>query len=132
VYRVIDNQYVIGVQCNVFYKGLKVFSDQYSLYKSKSDSSIYSLRSFILDTIDFELTPTVKYADAIKIANQQMDFSNTCISYRLGIFDLNSGKGIEKKEYRLVWKIQGINGYPYVLLDANSSLVYRANDGRVQ
>lgn len=131
VYRVIDNEYLIGMQCNVFYKGLKVFSDQYSLSKSKSNNSLFSLSSFIVDTIPFALTPSLTYTNAIDIAKQKMDYSKSCISYRLGIFDLNSGMGITTKEFKLVWKIQGANGYPYVMLDANNGQVYRQNDGIV-
>lgn len=129
VYRVIDDQYLIGMHCNVYYQGLKVFSDQYSLFKSKSDNSLFTLDNFILDTVNFALTPTLTYTNAIDIAKQSIDFSNTCISYRLGIFDLNSGKGIETKNYKLVWKVQGDNGSPYVILDANNIQVYRKHDG---
>jgi hypothetical protein len=129
VYRVVNDPYLIGIHCHVFYKGLKVFSDQYSLFKSKSDNSVFSISNFIVDTVAFSLTPPLPYTSAIDIATQEMDYSNTCISYRLGIFDLNSGKGAATKEYKLVWKIEGENGYPYAVLDANNGEVYRAHDG---
>jgi len=131
VYRVIDDQYVIGMHCNVFYQGLIVFSDQYALFKIKSDNSVFSSEDFIVDTVDFSLAPSLTYTNAINTAKQNMDFSKTCVSYRLGIFDLNSGLGIETKDYRLVWKVQGENGYPYVVLDANDGQVYREHDGLV-
>jgi hypothetical protein len=131
VYRIINDQYVTGIHCNVFYKGLKVFSDQYSLFKSKSNNSVFTLDNFIIDTVDFALTPTLTHTTAINIAKQNIDFSRTCISYRLGIFDINSGLGTETKDYKLVWKIQGEHGSPYVVLDANNGLVYREHDGIV-
>lgn len=129
VYRVIDDQHSIGMHCNVFYHGLKVFSDQYSLFKSKTNNSLFTLEDFIIDTVDFTLTPTLTSSNAIDIAKQNLDYSKSCISYRLGIFDLNSGKGIETKNYKLVWKVQGRNEVPYVILDANSGQVYRSHDG---
>lgn len=129
VYRVVNDSYLLGIHCHVFYKGLKVFSDQYSLFKSKSDNSVFSISNFIVDTVDFSLTPALTYTNAIDIATQEMDYSKTCVSYRLGIFDLNSGKGAATKEYKLVWKIAGENGYPFVVLDANNGEVYRAHDG---
>lgn len=129
VYRVIDDQYVIGMHCNIFYKDLKVFSDQYSLFKNKSNNTVFTMNDFILDTVDFGLSPSLHYTDAINIAEQNMDFSKTCISYRLGIFDLNAGKGVEPKDYKLVWKVQGENETPYVLLDANNGQIYRKHDG---
>jgi hypothetical protein len=79
--------------------------------------------------VDFTLTPTLTSSNAIDIAKQNLDYSKSCISYRLGIFDLNSGKGIETKNYKLVWKVQGRNEVPYVILDANSGQVYRSHDG---
>lgn len=129
VYRVIDDQYLIGMHCNVYYQGLKVFSDQYSLFKSKTNNSLFTLEDLIIDTVDFALTPTLTFGNAIDIAKQNLDYSKTCISYRLGIFDLNSGKGIETKDYKLVWKVHGENEVPYVILDANSGQVYRSHDG---
>jgi hypothetical protein len=129
VHRIVDDQYVIGMHCNVFYKGLKVFSDHYSLFKSKSANSIFTLDNFIIDTVDFDLVPSLTYANAIDIAKQNMDYSKNCIFYRLGIFDINSGKGIETKDYKLVWKIQGEDGLPYVVLDANNGQVYSEHDG---
>lgn len=129
VYRIIDDQYLIGMHCNVFYKGLKVFSDQYSLFKGKTNNSLFTLEDFIIDTVDFTLTPTLTYSNAIDIAKQNLDYSKSCISYRLGIFDLNSSKGMVTKDYKLVWKVQGENEAPYVILDANSGQVYRSHDG---
>lgn len=131
VYRIIDDQYSIGMHCNIYYKGLKVFSDQYSFFKSKTNNSMFTLEDFIIDTVDFTLTPTLTFSNAIDIAKQNIDFSKSCIYYRLGIFDLNSGKGMETKDYKLVWKVEGKNEIPYVILDANSGQLYRSHDGEI-
>jgi len=130
VYEVIADQYVYGMRCNVFYKGIKVFSDNYQIYKSRRDNS-FSGDSAIVDTMDISLVPSIQFDKAISIAKQDMNFDNTCISYRLGIYDLNAGTSNKAKNYKLIWKIQGNRGigYPYVLLDANSGQVYRKDDG---
>ena len=65
----------------------------------------------------------------ITTAIQAVDYSKTCVSYRLGIYDLNSGSSFQPKNYKIVWKIQGESGYPYVILDANTSQVYLMDDG---
>ncbi|MBI4944873.1 MAG: hypothetical protein HY840_00570 [Bacteroidetes bacterium] len=132
VYRVLNNQYCYGMQCNVFYKGFKVFTDYYALYKSKSDNNIYTADPAIVDTINISLTASIQFDKAISIARQNMNYSNTCISYRLGIYNLNAGTSNQTKNYKLIWKIQGENGYPVVDLDANSGQVYYAFDGKEQ
>lgn len=129
VYRVIDDTLMTAIHCNVFYKGLIVFSDQYSLFKSKSTNTITSLKSWILDTVDFSLTPTLPSSKAIEIAKEHQQFSKTCIQYRLGILDLNASQSFTTKDYKLVWKVQGSTGFPYVILDANNGTVYRDFDG---
>lgn len=129
VFRVIDNKYMIGMHCNIFYKDLKVFSDQYSLFKSKNDGSVDQMNGSITDTIPLDLTPTLSASEAIKTAKQKMNFHNLCISYRLGITDINSGRGNVPSDYKLVWKVQGKGGNPYVILDANSGEVYQKDDG---
>ena len=75
------------------------------------------------------MIPTISYGSAITTAIQVVDYSKTCVSYRLGIYDLNSGTSFQPKNYKLVWKIQGESGYPYVILDANTSQVYLMDDG---
>lgn len=36
VYKVINDQYTLGMHCNVFFKGLKVFINSFDLYLRKS------------------------------------------------------------------------------------------------
>jgi Zn-dependent metalloprotease len=132
VYKIINDQYIYGMHCNVFYKGLKVFTDQYLLFKRKSDNTIYTNNSHIVDSINIVLTPTISFDKAIHNARQHMNFDNTCISYRLGLYDLNSVSSNLFKNYKLIWKVEGENGYPYVMLDANSGEIYSAFDGKTQ
>jgi hypothetical protein len=58
-----------------------------------------------------------------------MNYDNTCISYRLGIYDINTLTENKTKNYKLTWEVQGDNGYPYVVLDADSGQVYFKDDG---
>lgn len=128
VYKVINDQYTYGMHCHVFYKGLKVFSDNYLLFKRKSDISIHGDVA-IIDTINISLTPSIQFDKAINIARKNMTYRNTCISYRLEIDDLNAGTSTHAKNYKLTWRVQGENGYPYVVLDANSGQLYFKDDG---
>ena len=134
VYRVEADQYGYGMFCHCFYKGLKDFSYDYTLFKNvigfyTPDTLSYSLGA-IYDSINFSLTPSIDYKTAIGIAKKNMQFKNTCISYRLGIYNLNAGQSfVYTKNYKLVWWVQGESGYPYVYLDANTGQVYGSFDG---
>ena len=128
VYKINSDQHGWVVKCNVFYQNLKVFSSQYYFNKN-TGGSIYSLNTINLSSINFSLIPTISYGSAITTATQAVDYSQTCVSYRLGIYDLNSGSSFQPKNYKLVWKIQGESGLPYVILDANTSQIYHTDDG---
>ena len=67
VYRVFNDKYSYGMHCHVFYKGYLIFSDDYQLWKSKSDSRIYGDSSFV-NTLNLSLTPSIQLDQAIKIA----------------------------------------------------------------
>lgn len=129
VYRVIDDQYLLGMHCNVFYQNLLIFSDQYSFFHSKTDTSNFTLENDLLDSVSFELTPSLNYMQAIGIAQEHIDFQDECISYRLGILNTNTNKDELPKNYKLAWRVQSENGAKYVTLDANSGVVYQQFDG---
>ncbi len=128
VYKIINDQYTIGMHCNVFYQGIKIFTDNYSLYKRKNGNSIEGWDTIPMN-INISFTPLIKIEQAIDIARRTLDYGSTCISYRLGISDLNAGTSFQPKNYKLMWRIQGENGLPWVELDANSGQVYRKDDG---
>ena len=129
VTRVSIDQYNWVVVCNVFYKNLLVFSDGIEYFEN-TNHNVATFDTINFSTINFSLTPTINYTEAIKLARAQEDFSKTCISYRLDIFDLNAGQSfVYVKNYKLVWLVQGNSGYPYVYLDANTGQTYRKFDG---
>ena len=125
------------MNCNVFYKGLKIFTDNYQLlitYKQPRityNDSIYSYNDngFILDTVNFSLTPTIQIENAISIAKSVRKYTNTCIYYRLGIYNINASDRTKTRDYKLAWLVQGGSGYPYVYLDANMGKIYESSDG---
>jgi len=123
--RVNVDQYSTDIICNEFYKGLKIFGTQYSLHKTHL--GIFSSGT-IVDAINSTLTPSVNYETAISIARNNMNFKNTCISYRLGFYYLTNGTQ-QTGNYKLAWVVQGENGAPYVYLDAVSGQVYEKFDG---
>lgn len=83
----------------------------------------------MIDTLSFSLSPLIQSDSAISLAKQTMKYDNTCISYRLGIYGLNAAIGYSTPDYKLVWKIQGDNGFPFVVLDATNGQVYSKDDG---
>lgn len=129
IFRTAENTYIKSIFCNVFYQNLIVFSDQYSLHLLKSNDSIFSTKfPELIEPINFSLIPTLEISTAINIAKQVADFKKKCIEYRLGIYNINATKGNSIATYKLVWKIQGSNDCPNVLLDANTGEVYAIDD----
>ena len=126
---IVNRDNLFGFKSYVFYKGLRVFNEDYYLYKNKSGNSFVIIGRPTLDSINFSLTPTILSKIAIDIAIKNIDFSKTCISYRLGILNINGGISNASINRKLVWKIQGDGGWPYVILDANTGQVYSKDDG---
>lgn len=127
VYKIINDEYIYGMHCNVFYNDLRVFTDYYRLFKNKTTGLVYHMDS-IVDTMYISLQPTLSYDKAINKARKEFKFK-TCISYRPGIYNLNAGTSNQPANYKLVWKVQGDSGYPYVILDAHTAEVYAKFDG---
>jgi hypothetical protein len=117
------------VNGNVFYNGLLIFTTGF-MFHGDANNNITVLDTLKLGTFNFSLTPTLTYLDAIKLARAQEDFSRTCISYRLGIYNINASQPHPQTiNNKLVWLVQGNNGTPYVYLDANTGQVYSKFDG---
>jgi len=129
VYQTHNDQYGWVAKCNIFYKGLKFF--QNTFYYHGNINTIVSYDTLDFSMINFALVPLLKFDAAIHIARQEMNFEKTCISYRLGIYASikNIGNTMKSQNYKLVWKIQGDSGYPYVYVDANTGQVYEKFDG---
>jgi len=129
VRQIVNDNILFGFKSYVFYKGLMAFNEDYYLYKNKSGNSFVIIGRPTLDSINFSLSPTILSKAAIDIAVKNMDYSKTCISYRLGILNVNGGISNAPINRKLVWKIQGDSGWPFVILDANTGQVYSKDDG---
>jgi hypothetical protein len=112
-----------SVQFNIFYKNLPVFTSHYDVTKGRNGVS--SFGSPIADSINLNLTPTITAKEAIRIAKHQTKyFNNNCFTYRLGIYDLNSGYSYRSKFYKLVWSFKAEYGVPRIILDAHTGEIY--------
>ncbi len=129
VREIVNDNILIGFKSNLIYKDLLVFNEDYYLYKNKSSNNLVVIGQPTIDSIKFSLRPILAFKEAIYIAEKNISFSNTCISYRLGILNVNAGVLNSQINHKLVWKIQGENGWPYVILDANTGQVYLKDDG---
>lgn len=129
IHRIINDQYALTVHCNVFYEGIQILNEGYRLIKNKSTD-----QNTFLDTIttfiDIDLIPTKSAKESIKIAESVLDYKGSCISYQLGVFDINKGINNQVKDYKLVWKVsKDKNNYPIVILDAHTGKTYFKDDG---
>lgn len=129
VYKVINDEYQVGVHCNVYHQGLPVLSDHYNAFQSKSTNEIHSIHTELGQEINIALQATITKEAANTIAKNTIEFNDNCLKSRLGIFNINSSKGDLPKDYRLVYKIQNENETQYVIVDAHTGVVYRQNDG---
>lgn len=120
---VINDEYMFGMHCNMFYKDLKIVNEKYSIFKGKSTGQFFTQSNVFNQAIPISLTPKINFNEAILIAKQSLDFNNTCISYRLGLY--RSGN----TEFKLIWEITGEGGLPLVVLDANTGEVYSQDRG---
>jgi len=128
VYRVADDKYQYGFKSYVIYKHLMVFSQQYFLYKGKIDKQFLVIGQPTIDSVSFSLSPTIGYRSAIDLAKSKVNFRQKCISYHLGILDINKGISNATVDHKLVWKVEADGGCPYVILDANTAQVYSIDD----
>lgn len=124
IYRLILEPELIGVHCNVFYQGLEIFDEGYRIFKNRNTGE-----TFVMDSIrtffNIELTPTMTHKEAIRIAESKVDYKGGCVSYQLGIYDMNRVKVNLPEDFKLVWKVTPTNGeYPMVMLDAHTGKTY--------
>ncbi len=132
VYRVVNDQYMVGIHCNIYYQGLQVFNHNCSFFQSKDNNEVTRLGdSIIQKSIPISLKPAINCQKAVRIARKNMKFNKMCLLKQLGIYDLNAGKGMTTTNYKLTWKI-AVNGgeAPFVYLDANTGEVYSKFDGK--
>lgn len=125
-YEFSSDAYSWVMKCNVFCKGLPVLNDQYVVIKNKASNQVVTTDT--LRTYDFPLStePGISYTDAIKEAKRVMNFDHTCIFYSLGIYNTGSYGAYHPGNYVLVWKIEGKDKYPLVILDARTKQIYRS------
>ena len=126
VFRIVNDEHVLGMHCNVYYQGLQVISDGYNLFQSKTTNEIFSIQDYIVDQINISLTPSVPLLTATEIAREQQGIKNKCAHYQLAIYDINATQGNQPREYRLVWVITDQKTDSTVIVDAHTQEVYRS------
>ncbi|MFN4082108.1 MAG: PepSY domain-containing protein [Bacteroidia bacterium] len=122
--RVINDEFMIGMHCNQFYKNLFIINGGYGAYVSKRDGFTHTENN-IIKSVNISVEPKLNYNTAIDIAKQNMNFNESCICYELAIYST----GVD---YKLVWLVKDLNNsYPYVIVDAHSGEVIEKNDGKI-
>ena len=130
-FNVFTTMYYNGVMCNVYYKDLLIFTDTYTLNKQfGGNDTLTSSGRLLRSDPGISLEPTVTITEAYKEAKKHVNFDNTCIKYRLGLFNSNYGNYSLAAKYELVWKIMDSqNPYIYVIINAVNKqvLMYRGD-----
>jgi len=129
VYQSNSDQYSNSINCHVYYQGLLVFSDEYNLFKSSTTSSVTSSGEMLSTPLSISLEPTTSYKDAIQKAKYSVNLDHSCISYQLGLYNLNRWYNMPA-DYKLAWKIMDSQkSYIYVIVDAVTNSIIIADNG---
>lgn len=126
--EVMEDEYQIGMYCNVFYKGLKIFDDHYDIFKATRDGSIFCIDT-IIDSLNIDLKPRLTYKHAVNAAKNSLDFGDNFLFYRLGIYVEGRNPLNNLFQARLAWKVQKEGGMPFVIVDAMDGSVITKDDG---
>ncbi len=126
--EVMEDEYMTAMYCNFFYKGLKIFDEQYDMFKAKRNGIIFGIDK-IIDTINIDLKPRLTYKDAVNTAKNALEFSDNFLYYRLGIYVEGRNPLNNLFQARLAWKIQNEGGMPFVIVDALNGSVITKDDG---
>ncbi len=130
VYRIIDDEYALIMHCNVFYKGFIVFTTNYTYTKGKKyGNGFMGTGDKVAMGIDIEPKPTITSDAAIKLARKTLNFGHGCVHFQQGFYDMGQFATPVVHDYRFVYYIEGDNGFPVVIVDANSSEILMKDDG---
>lgn len=127
--RFYSDNYGWNATCRVYYGDLLIFSDYYSLSKVAVTGTLNIPVPVFRGPLAISLEPSVSYEEAIREAKKWQDFDHTCISYRLGLFNISYYD--QGKDYRLAWRIEGAKGSPYVVVDAVNKAIVQSSSGVV-
>lgn len=129
VFRIVDDEYLIGAHCNIFYQGIKLLNDGYSIFLDKSTGEVIEM-GYIIHKMSISPVAKISHRDAIEIAKKKMQFKKSCIYYELGIYNVNHNPQLPE-EYKLVWKIQNEIGSAYAIIDAKDGEVILIVDDKI-
>ena len=120
-------KYHAGVACNIYYKGILIVDQTYQLSVTNYPT-ISASDTLPIKVNELSIIPNIKREKGESIAFNAIKFSGCAIT-TLGIKNYSADK---TPFYKLVWCVQGAeNGYPVVILDAQTGEVYSTFDGFV-
>jgi len=130
VSQLYTNSFISSMYCNVYYKNLQLFTDQYTVFKNMTGDSLYTSGTLFQNTLSISLEPKVKYEDAIKEAHNYINLDHSCTAYQLGLYNKNRWSNVPAN-YKLAWKISDVEKpYIYVIIDAiDKSYLYSERGG---
>ncbi len=115
---------MINFHANQFYKGISMLDETISGYVY---GGVTSISGVIPDTIPVSPIPTIPINQAIKEARQVRQFNGNCMSFQLCFINMARFTHDTVVDYRLTWKVQDKNGFPFVNIDAHTGKVLLAD-----
>ena len=127
VSSIVDDEYMIKMDCDKFSGNLIIFFDTYELVISKSDNYFYSGGDIKVPQ-NIDNIPLISSEDAIVKAKSEIRFPS-CVNYRLGLFP-KYNEIADITTDTLAWKITDSKGNtPFVIIDAKTGLLLMKDDG---
>lgn len=134
VQSVLDDEYVAGVHCYLYFDNLRMITERYSLLVGRKHPSRTELGDKRLPNVSIDIFPKMNKEEALAAAKASLpELDKRCISIELALDNKNHYLNISEKDYHLVWIVRSIDGgFPMVKIDANTRSVISSDDGRRQ
>lgn len=130
-YKIMNYDDYLRVDCYVYHKNIRMFSQSYGLVTRIGSSEVSKVGNNQTEFAPaISLTPSVTWNQAIETALVSMDFGNSCLTYTLSIIDMAQMNGLPGNDDKLVWIIASEDIVDrYVAVDAQTNEVLTKNTG---
>ena len=128
VSSIVDDEYMIKMDCDKFSGNLIIFFDTYEISIHKRDSYVHASGDIKVPQ-NVDNIPLISSDEAIVKAKSEVRFPS-CVNYRLGLFP-KYNEITDITTYTLAWKITDSKGgsVPFVIIDAKTGLLLMKDDG---
>lgn len=127
VNSIVNDEYMLKMNCDVFYGNLILFFEGYEISKGKKEGYVFGGEE-VLMPMNVDTQADITFKDAIQTARSEVSFQS-CINYRLGLLPV-AEESSPFISYKLAWKISDQFNTQFVIVDAKNGSVLLKDDGK--